>query len=147
MGAASIAFTDGSGAATLDNGLTAVAAGAGSHFSTWTPDARVVGPRRASLGTGAPSVFRFRTDYVATFELRDIPQANMATAQRLIEWLRRGNTCAVTTGDQSANVYASCALAEGADAALRQQDPVEQTWTLTLTLVNLGAAPMLCTYP
>lgn len=145
---AHISFTDGVGAAQLDNGLTGVAAGVGSRFAGWTPDSRVIGPRAHALGTGALHAFRFRTDYCATFELRDIPQANVAIAHRLMEWLRRGNTCSVTTGDVSGNVYATCGLAEGGDIELRQADRGEQTWTLRLTLVNLAGSPaaMLCTY-
>lgn len=146
MAGSFISFVDGVGAAQLDNGLTGVAGGVASRFATWTPDQKPIGPRRSALGTGAPYVFPFRTDYMATFELRYIPAANMAIVQRLIAWLRLGNTCSVTTGDSSAHVYGNCALADGADVQLRQQDPVEQTWALTLTLVNLDAAPMLCLY-
>ncbi len=146
MSAASIAFTDGTGAATLSNGLGSVADGAASHFTAWTPENRPNGAKRWALGTGAMYFFRFRTDYVAKFELREIPVTSLDVALRLQEWLRRGNTCAVTTGDTSARVYSNCCLAEGSDVEISQADPIEQTFTMRFVLVNLSAAAMLCTY-
>lgn len=145
---AHIAFTDHIGAAQLDNGLTAVAAGVGSRFRNWVSEPKVIGPRRHALGTGAAHVFAFRTDYVATFELHEIPNSAVPVLDRLIAHLRRGGTCAVHTGDADDRIYPVCGLAEGGDVTKRQQDARELTWRAAFALVNLDDDPtdMLCLY-
>lgn len=143
---ASIAFNDGA-AATLDNGLTAIASGVGSRFANWTPFTRKVGASATSLATGARSMFAFRTDYGASFELRDLPNTALAVALRLKRWLENGGTCTVTTGDASSRVYTTCGLAEGADVTITMSDPQQLSYTVSLALINLGAASdMLCEY-
>jgi hypothetical protein len=143
-----ITFTDHVGAAQLDNGMTGVAGGVGSRFRNWTSEPRVIGPRRHALGTGAAHVFAFRTDYVATFELHEIPNSAVPVLDRLIAHLRRGGTCAVYTGDENDRTYATCGLAEGGDVSKRMQEPRELTWRAAFTLVNLADEPadMLCIY-
>lgn len=144
---AKIDFVDGGGAATLDNGKTAIAAGVGSRFSNWTPFTRPIGPQAVGLGTGAVHQWSFRTDYGASFDLRDIPNANLATALRLVRWLLGGGTCSVTTGDSAANVYATCGLAPGTVPSLTLEDVTEQTFRLQVSLINLGAAAdLICLY-
>jgi hypothetical protein len=141
---ASIAFTDGDGAATLQNGVP----NPGNRFRGWTPRTMPVGAAETSLGTGARFMFAFRTDHTATFTMTEIPMASLATALRLMAWLLGGGTCAVTTGDNASRVYPTCGLAEGTAPELVQQDAANLTYALTLTLVNLAGTPtaMLCDY-
>lgn len=142
-----ISFTDGAGAAQLDNGKVSIAAGVASRFSNWVPFTTLVGSSAVALGTGARHQWTHRTDYGAAFELRDIPNANLATALRLIRWLQGGGTCSVTTGDSGSNVYATCGLAPGTSPQLTLEDPAELTYRLSVSLINLGAAAdMLCLY-
>lgn len=142
----SIAFTDATGAATLDNGMTSIAGGVGSRFRGWTSNPMPIGPVRHALGTGAMAQFKFRTDYCATFSIEDIPNANVTVLDRLIEFLRGGGVVSVTTGDSSSRVYATCCLAAGGSVEKEMFNPREITWKLTLTLVNLAGAAMTCTY-
>lgn len=143
---ASISFNDGA-AATLDNGLTAIASGVGSRFANWTPFTHKVGSAAHSLATGARTMFAFRTDYGARFELRDVPNTAMAVAMRLKRHLENGGTCTVTTGDSASRVYTTCGLAEGSEVAIALADPQQLTYTVSLALINLGAASdMLCEY-
>lgn len=147
MPGAFISFVDGGGAAQLDNGKTGIAAGVGSRFSNWTPFTTPIGPAATALGTGAVYRFAFRTDYGAALTLGDIPNANLGVALRLVRWLLGGGTCSVTTGDSASNVYATCGLAPGTTPQLTLEDPTEQTYRLSLSLINLGAAAdMLCLY-
>lgn len=147
MAGSFISFTDGVGAAQLDNGKTAIAAGVGSRFSGWAPFTNPIGPEENALGTGALYRFAFRTDYGASFELRDIPNSNLAIALRLIRHLLGGGTVSVTTGDTSGNVYGTCGLAPGAKPSLTMENATEQTFRLQLSLINLGAAAdMICLY-
>lgn len=147
-GAAFISFTDGIGAAQLDNGYTAVAAGVGSHFKSWTSDSLSVGPEVNALGTGALTKFVFRTDYVASFELTDIPNANTTILDRLIAWLRGGGVVSVTCGDTLGSVYGTCCLAPGAKVTKKMDNKNDITWTLTVTLLNVAGSPgpMICVY-
>ena len=144
---ASIAFNDGT-SSTLDNGTTGVAAGVGSRFANWTPFTRRVGDTAVALATGARTMFTFRIDYGATFEMRDIPAANQATALRLIRHLQGGGTCNVTTSDNSARTYSTCGLDPDGDVSLEFQDSTFLTYTLKVSLINLASpgADMLCDY-
>lgn len=143
-----ISFTDSTGAAQLDNGTTGIAGGVGSRFSNWVSDSKPVGVMKAALGTGAPVFFQFRVDYLATFELVDIPNANVTILDRLLAWLRAGGSVSVTTGDSLSAVYATCALAESGKAEKSLYNPTDQTWKVVLTLVNIAASPvpMTCLY-
>lgn len=143
---ASITFTDGTGTATLDNGLTATAAGVGSRFANWTPFTRRVGERAVSLGTGASYAFTFRIDYGATFEIRDIPNTNQTVALRLMRHLQGGGTCTVTTGDSASRTYSQSSLDPEGDVTLTFQDAQFLTYSMSFALINLAGADMLCTY-
>lgn len=142
----SVAFTDSIGAATFTNGLEAIAAGVGSRFASWTPWTMPIGPNAHALGTGARYQYTFRTDYGATFEIREIPATGHAIALRLIRHLKGGGTCSVATGD-GVHAYATCGLAPGFEPALSMTDSRNIRYSLALSLINLGAAAdMLCEY-
>lgn len=143
---ASITFNDGT-SATLDNGTTAVAAGVGSRFASWVPWTRKVGESAVVLATGARNAFTFRTDYGASFTMRDLPNSTQSVALRLIRHLAIGGTITVTTGDSASRTYNNCALDPQAEPpALEFQDATFLTYSLTLSVVNLAGADMLCTY-
>lgn len=141
---ASIDFTDSTGAASLTNGKS----GGPARFSNWVPSQMPVGPKAASLGTGQVYRWTHRTDYAARFELRHIPNTSLAVALRLIAHLEAGGTVTVVTGDSASNSYANCTLAPDADLsnALQLSNPPMLEYTLSLAVVNLSGAPMLCTY-
>jgi hypothetical protein len=143
---ASIRFTDAIGTATVSNGLDAIAGGVGSRFAGWVPFQRPIGAVATALGTGARSMFRFRTDYGAGFQMRDIETTALPEVLRLMEHLESGGTCAVFTEDAYGRSYASCCLAPGAETQLEMANNTDLTYTLSLTLINLGAVPMLCDY-
>jgi len=143
---ASITFNDG-GAATLDNGLTAIASGAASRFANWVPFTRRFGASATALGTGARAMFTFRTEYGASFELREIPNSSLSIVLRLKRHLENGGTCTVNTGDSASRSYATCGLSPDGSVGLTLSDPQQLTYTLSLSLINLGAASdMLCEY-
>ena len=139
---ASLAWTDGGGAATLTNGKPAPA----DRFSGWTPASPVVKAEAESLATGQPYPFVFRTDYAVTFSLDKIPQGSQATVLRLIRWLEAGGVVTVNTGDASASSYASCYLPKGARPSFALADTRMLEYTLTLTLLNTAGADMLAIY-
>jgi hypothetical protein len=143
--ATSIDFTDSIGSATLSNSK----ADGPDRFGSWTPWQMPVGPKANSLATGQLYRWTHRTDYGARFELRHIPNSSLDVAMRLIAHLENGGTCTVNTGDASARTYTTCGLAPDADlgGALSMSDPKTIEYTLSLSLINLGAAQMLCVYP
>jgi len=142
-----ITFNDGA-AAQLDNGLRNTAAGVGSRFTGWVPVTVPVGPARANLGTGAITMFRFRTDFGATFSLQEIPLTMVSVADRLRAHLLNGGTCAVFTEDATARSYATCGLMPETQPELTQEDAGGFLYTLSLSLINLAASPiqMRCEY-
>jgi hypothetical protein len=142
---ASITFNDGT-SATLDNGTTGVAGGVGSRFASWTPFTRRVGERAVTLATGASFDFTFRIDYGATFQMRDLPNTTQSVALRLIRHLQGGGTCTVTTGDAGSRVYTTCSIDPNGDVTLEFQDATFLTYSMSLSLINLGGADMLCLY-
>jgi hypothetical protein len=147
---ATITFTDGTGAVTLDNGTTGISLGVGSRFSDWTPFQRPIGPRVPALGTGRPFQFRFRTDYGASFSLTDIPNTKMSDMLRCQEWLLRGEAVAVNTGDSGspARSYATCYLAPDGDVSITLQDKNLLLYSMSFVLINGASSPvaMLCIY-
>lgn len=145
---ATITFTDGTGAATLDNSTTAISTGVGSRFADWTPFQRPIGPRIPALGTGRPYQFRFRTDYGASFTMTDIPNTSMATMLRCQEWLLRGEAVTVNTGDAANRSYTTCYLAPDGDVTITLQDKNLLLYSMSFTLINGAASPtaMLCLY-
>lgn len=142
---ASITFNDGT-SATLDNGLTSTAGGVGSRFASWVPFTRRVGERAVTLATGASFDFTFRIDYGATFQMRDLPNSTQSVALRLIRHLQGGGTCTVTTGDAASRVYTTCSIDPNGDVTLEFQDATFLTYSMSLSLINLGGADMLCLY-
>lgn len=148
MAGSFISFTDGSGAAQLDNGMTAISGAVGSRFMNWVSESVPIGVAKAALGTGARAMFTFRTDYLATFELQDIPNANVTILDRLIAWLLAGGTVSVTCNDSLSAVYATCCLAEGSTPTKKVFNAKDQTWVLTVKLVNIAGSPvpMTCIY-
>ena len=143
---ASLTFTDASGTATCDNAMTTIAGGVASRFANYVPFQRPVGAVATSLGTGARTMFRFRTDFGASFQVTDIPLGNLATALRLQTHLLDGGTVIVRTDDAAGRTYVSCCLAPDADVTLELADRQTLTYTLGLTLINLNGTPMLCDY-
>ncbi len=139
-----ITFTDTIGAATLLNAYPAPA----SRFSSWTPMTRPFGDKVSRLSDGAITMFRYRTDYGASFELPGIPVKHpvtsvnyVAVADRLIAHLLNGGTCSVTVGDTPGSVYATCGLWPDASPELRMTDRQLFEWTLSCQLINLEASP------
>lgn len=149
MSGAFIQFTDGIGAAQLDNGMTAIAGGYGSHFVNWTSESTPIGDAVNALATGQRTMFTFRTDYTAEFELQEIPNANTAILDRLIAWLLGGGPVSVTCGDSTAAVYATCGLAPGSTPQKKLFDKTNMTWSVKMKLLNLAGspAPMTALYP
>jgi len=142
---ATITFTDGTGAVTLDNATTSVSLGVGSRFADWTPFQKPIGPRVPALGTGVPYQFRFRTDYGASFSMTDIPNTKMSDMLRCQEWLLRGNSVTVNTGDNAARSYTAY-LAPDGDVSITLQDKNVLLYSMSFTLINGSAAAMLCIY-
>lgn len=142
---ATIVFTDGTGSVTLDNSTTGVSLGVGSRFADWTPFQKPIGPRVPALGTGVPYQFRFRTDYGASFSMTDIPNTSMASMLRCQEWLLRGNSVTVNTGDNAARSYTAY-LAPDGDVSITLQDKNLLLYSMSFTLINASAAAMLCIY-
>lgn len=143
-----ISFTDGIGAAQLDNGMTASQIADGSHFKNWVSDSDPIGPEVNNLGTGILTKFVFRTDYTASFDLTDIPNSKTTIIDRLFAWLRAGGTVSVTTGDSLGSVYATCCLAPGAKPVKKMDNKSDITWTVSLKLLNAAVSPvpMTCQY-
>lgn len=145
---ATITFTDGTGAVTLDNGTTSISTGVGSRFADWTPFQKPIGPRVPALGTGRPYQFRFRTDYGASFSLTDIPNTKMSDMLRCQEWLLRGESVTVNTGDAASRSYTTCYLAPDGDVTITLQDKNLLLYSMSFVLINGAASPaaMLCLY-
>lgn len=142
--AASIAFTDAAGAATLTNGN----ATPGDRLAGWTPGDADEGERAVGLGTGATHAFPLRTLEAASFTLEDIPAASLGIALRLKRHLLNGGVCTVATGDSAGHTYPGCGLAPDTTPEIRQTDRVECRYAMTLALANLAAptTPMLADY-
>jgi hypothetical protein len=106
----------------------------GSRFSNWNPDVMPVGPGVNRLSDARLHKFRFRTDNLVSFEIRQIPNYFQERALRLMEHLRNGGLCTVVTGDAVGNVYAGCGLAPDTEPDFQMSDAESIEYTLALTL-------------
>lgn len=146
--ASSIAFTDGTGAASLtsDSALAAPY----DRFWAWTPilptPSADAFAEAVSL-TGVTHQWEYRTDYGVSFEVRRIAESDLAIAERLVRWLRAGNTntCTVNTGDLDSASY-TCRLYPGSSPTLTLADEAMRWYTLALQLKSTGSSPMTLRY-
>ena len=143
---AAITFTDAIGAAALRNNYPATS---GGRFASWTPTTRNFGDAVNRLSDGAVTMFSYRTDYGASFELHGIPVKAqtggtnyVSIADRLIAWLLIGGTCAIACEDTPVSVYATCGLWPGSVPSLTISDRRFLEWTLSLQVLNLAVSPV-----
>jgi hypothetical protein len=139
--ASELEWTDDEGTESLTNGYPPP----GDRFAAWRMDSPIAGPEEESLA-GTLYVYEFRADYLASFELRDIPQDQVANALRLIRHLNRAGEVTVYTGDAEDREYV-CQKAKGTRPELGPPDPRTLRRTLKLTLRNTEAEDMLCLWP
>lgn len=141
---ASIQFTDGGGAVTLQSAWPAPA----NRFASWLPFARPIGEGAHELGTGKRHQFRHRTDYGASLEMRGLVNTDVDLALRLEAHLISGGTVTVNTTDAATRVYTTCCLAPDGEFELSGPDPVTLEYTVRVTLLNIDTTPaaMLCEY-
>jgi hypothetical protein len=140
--ASSLEWTDAEGFAELTNGYPAP----GDRFAAWVTSSPLKGVEAETLADGTLHVYEFHAKYLATFELRYIPQDQWRLAMRLIRHLNRGGEVTVNTGDAEDNVY-TCQKQMGTEPELGPPDPVTLRRTLKLTLRNTEQADLLCTWP
>ncbi len=118
-----------------------------ARFNGFEPRAAVVGPRRVLLANGAPPVYRFRDEFTAAFELRDLPNSALPTCLALALHLSGGGTVTVTTGDADGRVYPNCALAPDAEPPQPTlSEPTSLRYTMAFELVNLDGTPLVARY-
>lgn len=151
-----IQFTDATGTAVVAGAAPVAARPLAGRFCNWTPKTRPVGDAATAIGTGARFMFRNRTDYGASFELRGISAHYSPTyglhpneaADRLVAHLLNGGTCQLATEDNAGTVYATVGLWPDAEPELELSDPKALEYTLRLAVVRLDgvAAPLVCRY-
>jgi hypothetical protein len=139
-------ITWGSPTQTLTNGYTGIADGVASRFANYLPFTNRVGDTAIALGTGARTMFTFRIDYGASFEMREIPNTSLDVALALLRHLQNGGVVSVDVGDGVNGPYTNCVLAPDGNVTLAMQDNVELTYTLSVSVINLNGADMLCEY-
>lgn len=137
---ASITFTDGVGAVTLENNRT----GPGSRFKGWTPTINRVSDTRTALGTGVRYEYLFREDSLAAFSLEGLPATQLENVARFVRWAATGNTFTVNTTDNSNRVY-TCRLAEGATVDVTMTDATFLEYTMQTTVANASTPAVFMT--
>jgi hypothetical protein len=105
-----------------------------------------MGPTATALGTGRVTRFVFRTDFGATFSMRDIPNTAFATMLRLQAHMLAGGIITVTTNDATNRTYNNCAIAPESDVVITQQDATALLYQMDFQVINLSAAQMICEY-
>jgi hypothetical protein len=142
----SIAFTDGTGSATLTSDSQLLPPH--DRFWAWTPLSPTTETEAASEVvslTGVTHQWAYRSDYGASFELRRIAEGSLAIADRLIRHLKTGNTVTVNTGDLDSATY-TCRLMPGSTPQRTLADEAMRWYTLALSLKNGSAAAMTVRY-
>lgn len=137
-----ITFTDEVGSVTL---TPSYPSGPARRFRNWTPDAKPVGPRVFALGTARPYEFRFRTDYIASFEIPGILPSQHEDFMRFKLWALKGCSFEVYTED-SADRYYECRIAPETEPSIQLEDNAMLEYTISLTARAITNVPMICTY-
>jgi hypothetical protein len=139
---ASIAWTDSTGSATLENAHAGTPA---SRFASWMPTSLPIGDKANAAADGQLYSYRLRTQHGASFELRDIPETSMALMLRLMLHLADGGTATVNTGDGAARSYTVCLAPEADPPAPQLSDETFLWYSMGFTVIAPGSAdPMLC---
>jgi hypothetical protein len=139
--ASELEFTDDEGTETLTNGYPSP----GDRFAGWQTLGPIEGPEDESLA-GTLYKWEFRADYIASFDLEDIPQDQWAVAMRLVRHLNRAGTVTVRTGDAEDRTYV-CQKVKGSNPELGKPDRRTLRRTLKLSLRNTEQVEMLCIWP
>jgi hypothetical protein len=136
--ASKIDFTDATGAASLSNTRPVPL----DRFANWTPRSVPIGPSETALGTGQKYAFVFRDDHMASFEIRGIPNTQMAIMLRLERHLEAGGQVSVTTGDALGSVYATCCLAPDQHPSITLSDSQNLEYAFQVSLLNVAGSPV-----
>jgi len=138
---ASISFTDANGGVTIDNDKAAPV----DRFQGWVPLGEPIGPLGHALGTGIPYRWTFREDHGAKFMLPYIPNSSQSDLHRLRMHLLGGGSITVDTEDEVSNTY-TCYLWPGSNPEISTPSKETAERTLTLSVLNSEAEPMVCVY-
>lgn len=125
-----IAWTDLTGAASLDNGLPSP----GDRLGNWTPRDESIGPTAVQLSTGRIFGAKYRRDGLVAFEIRNLPGANLPLALRLKLHLMKGGTVTLTTDNELASRWATSTLAPGTVPSITFADNVMLEYTFGVVL-------------
>lgn len=98
-----------------------------------------------AVGTGDISVWIFRTEYFARFELRNIPDTQFAVMNRLKRHLERGGSVTVNTGDLATRVY-TAKKRPGTQITIEPNDAQRRLFAMKFELKNTAAADMILEY-
>jgi hypothetical protein len=148
-----LTWTDDAGNWVLRSALT----GLGARFQNWTPTTRPVGESATALGTGALTMFAFRTDYGASLDLEGLRGAARAeghptvtvldACDRLIGRLVSGGSVNVwPENGVDANIVYVCTLAPGSEPRLTPTDRARREYALSVAVINTAGARMLYPY-
>ena len=91
-------------------------------------------------------MFRFRTDFGASFSIREIPHTSFATMLRLQAHMIAGGVITVTTEDAASRTYTNCVIAPDSEVTIEQQDATALLYQMSFRVINLSAAQMICEY-
>jgi hypothetical protein len=114
-------------------------------FGNWVPDVDEIGDRQTGLGTGDQFLFGYRTDYIAAFEMPNIPALALGDLVRMKRWLLRGGLLTVNTDDAASRVF-TVKLRAGTTPSWTLADRRLREYTLTLEVCNVAPYPMLVDY-
>lgn len=131
----SIAWTDGTGAASLSNTKTAPA----NRLASWEPRSIPIGPAVNVLADARLFIFEFRVDNLVSFEIPHIPGSQMPLMWRLKLHLERGGTCTVDSEFAEAAIFTTSKLAPGTVPDIRFSDKIRQEYTFAVTVKGSGA--------
>jgi hypothetical protein len=125
-----------------------------SRFHNWSPTVADVADRATQMSTGrVVASFTYRTDYLVTFELRNLTENGptgasgltpLANAQRLMRWAANGGAFFVSVED-SIGTGAREAYA-AAPMVLTLADPKLMLYTLSVTALAASGGPWVANY-
>lgn len=124
-----------------------------TRLANFTPFTVDMGDRASALSTGrVVAAFIYRTDYGASFELRNLsvngPSGvnTIAVAQRFVRWASNGGLFLVYPEDDMGTDTAGRTCFAASPPALVLQDPTQMLYALQITAISVAAVPWQAFY-
>lgn len=147
-----ISFDDGTGSVQI-LGIHHARGNVASRFANWSPSSVSVGDRAVALSTGrVAAAFIYRTDYLVSFEIRNISPKGpsgvdmLGRAQRFCRWASNGGAFGVFVEDDIGYEPSGRAAYAAVAPTVTLANATDMLYTLSVVALSTVADPWYAQY-